>query len=191
MQALIHTAVTCAEKSMNPSTLPHAPSSCQFSLKSALWQVSKQLVIHQLKPLPSAARARCSHAFSGCLCAQAEQALCSWSPCGRALTKLSANAKYKVSFQFSASRETQAPRTMDTCQAIAVIQWHFGSPNQRLLAQLHAKCFAISQRHWWQKLRLLCLEEPTVKQALGELFQKTGASWDCWRKILAIQIKRS
>lgn len=114
--------------------LPQAPSSCQFSLKSALWQVSKQLVIHQLKLLPSTARVRCSHAFSGCLCAQAEQALCSWSPCSRALTKPAANSKYKMSLQFPASRETQAPRTMDTCQTIAVIQGHFGSPNWRLLA---------------------------------------------------------
>lgn len=55
-------------------------------------------------------------------------------PCSRALTKLAANCKYKVSLQFPASRETQAPRTMDTCQTIAVIQGHFGSPNWRLLA---------------------------------------------------------
>lgn len=80
------------------------------------------------------ARGRHDQAFSGCLCAQAEQALCSRSPCSRELTKLAANSKYKVSLQFPASRETQAPRTMDTCQTIAVIQGHFGSPNWSLLA---------------------------------------------------------
>lgn len=100
------------------------------SLRSALWQLSKQLVIHQIKLLPSTARIRHNHAFSGCLCAAfVLQALCSLSPCGTTLTKLAANSKYKVSLQFPASRETQAPRTMDTSQTIAVIQGHFGSPN--------------------------------------------------------------
>jgi len=113
-----------------------APGSLLLLVPSSkcLRQVSKRLVIHQLKLLPSAVRVRRSHAFSGCLCAQADQALCSRSPRGRALTKLAANSKYKVSVQFPASRETQTPGTMDTCQTTAVIQGHFGSPNQRRLA---------------------------------------------------------
>lgn len=83
---------------------------------------------------PLWATGRPDQAFSGCLCAQAEQAFRSWPPCSKAPTKLAANSEYKVSLQFPASRETQAPRTMDTCQRIAVIQGHFGSPNWRLLA---------------------------------------------------------
>lgn len=143
-----HICTTAQGRARMSPALPRAPSSCRFSLNSALWQVSKQLVIHQLKALPSAARVRRNRTFSGRLCAQAAQALCSRSPCGRALTKLAASSKYKVSLQFPASRETQAPRTMDTCQTIAVIQGHFRSPNWRLLAPVHTKYFAISQKHW-------------------------------------------
>lgn len=130
-----HTTVTCADEHEPIQLCPRLcpPASFLFAGHygrcQSNWSFSSS-------PCP-VCRGRCDQAFqafSGCLCAQAERVLRSRSPCSRALTKLAASSEYKVSLQFPASRETQAPRTMDTCQTIAVIQGHFGSPNWRLLA---------------------------------------------------------